>query len=61
VGGVDDARWALVKDGDGDKSKFEDDGEPRLSGPLRPGMEIPSRRGDCGGDGVANASSFNTM
>lgn len=60
MGGVDDARWALVKDVDGDKSKFEDDGEPRPSGPLRPRMEIPSRCGDCGGDGVVNASSLNT-
>ena len=63
MGGVDDTRWGLVKDGDGDKSKFEDAGEPRLSGPLRPMMGIPSPRrcGDCGGDGVVNASSFNTM
>ena len=31
-------RWALVKDVDGDKNKFEDNGDPRLSGPLRPMM-----------------------
>ena len=33
-------RWVLVKDVDGNKNKFEDDGEPRLSGPLRPMMGI---------------------
>lgn len=61
VGDVDDTRWLVVKDVDGDKSKFEDGGEPRLSGPLRPVIGIPFLRvGDSGGDGWVNASSFNT-
>lgn len=41
VGGTDDTRWAFVGDVDGDEGKFEDSGEPGLSGPLRPGIGIP--------------------
>lgn len=62
MGGVDDTRCAFLKDGD--KSKFEDEGEPKLSGPLRPETRIASRCGEDGEDGegsVVNASSFNTM
>lgn len=44
MGGVDDTRWVRDKDVDGDKSKFEDVGEPMLSGPLRPGIGIPLSR-----------------
>lgn len=58
MGGTDDTKCP-VKDVDGDKSKSVDDGEPRLSGPLRPGTGIPPLRGgDCDRDGVVNASSF---
>ena len=59
VGGGDDKTCAPDKDVDGDKSKFEDGGEPRLSVPLRPGIGIPFLPGgDSGGEGEVNASSF---